>query len=477
MFGYESLGAFNATPAKRHYTEEGYESHLFLRKETRQRGEDTPWDYEIEIIRPDGEVRIIQTFRKEIVWNGRAMYQLLYNDITERKRMERDLKISEECYRAFVKQSSEAICLFEIENKPIDLSLPVEKQIDLFFAKAVIAECNNVFATCHGYAAPEEMIGFRIGQVFPRLAPENVEYVRRFFENHAQIDGVETKELTREGQVRYFLNSLVGYVEDNQLIRVWWAKQDVTRIKQAEEEVRRLNAELEVVNREIETFFHSVSHDLRAPLRAISGYARILEEDYGPRLDGEGRRVCGVIVENAARLGQLIDNLFAFYRLGRMELHFSPIVMGELVMNVFYTLVPEGERGRVDLRIGDLPVCVGDPSMIRRVWENLFSNAVKFSSPRERAVIEIKGKVQGDEIIYSIRDNGVGFDMRYSHKLFVVFQRLHREREFSGTGLGLSIVQMVVNRHGGRVWGEGEPGKGAIFYFSLPCRPTAEMEK
>jgi PAS domain S-box-containing protein len=182
----------------------------------------------------------------------------------------------------------------------------VDEQIDLFYARGVIRECNRQFAEGHGFRNPEDMIGFRFGQVLPRLAPQNVENLRRFIASGYQLAGMESKELALEGSVRYFLNSLSGHVEDGGLIRIWSTKQDITRIKAAEEEVRVLNAELEQrvkqrtaqleeANRELESFAYTVSHDLRAPLRAIDGYTRILQEDYAPLLDDEGKRFCSAI--------------------------------------------------------------------------------------------------------------------------------------------------------------------------------------
>jgi signal transduction histidine kinase len=232
-----------------------------------------------------------------------------------------------------------------------------------------------------------------------------------------------------------------------------------------EARVRSRTAELEASNRELESFSYSVSHDLRAPLRAVDGYARMLEEDYQERLDVEGRRLLGVVREASSRMGRLIDDLLAFSRLGRQEPARRPVDMNALVAEV--TAESRG-ASKAAVEVAPLPPASADRTMIRQVWANLIGNALKYSGKREGARIEVGGREEPRELVYWVRDNGVGFDMRFAGKLFGVFQRLHRADEFPGTGVGLAIVQRVVSRHGGRVWAEGEPGKGACFHFSLP---------
>jgi PAS domain S-box-containing protein len=233
---------------------------------------------------------------------------------------------------------------------------------------------------------------------------------------------------------------------------------DISERKLAEETVRALNKELE-------GFSYSVSHDLRAPLRAVDGYARMLEEDYAGRLDDEGRRLLGVIRDSAGRMGQLIDDLLAFSRLGRQPMARRAVDVAGLVREAIDE-VRGAHRASVDLR--ELPAAHGDRALLKQVWVNLIGNAFKYSAKREAARIEIGGHVEGEENVYWVRDNGAGFDMRYAAKLFGVFQRLHSQDDFSGTGVGLAIVQRVVTRHGGRVWAEGAPDAGASFFFSLP---------
>jgi len=257
--------------------------------------------------------------------------------------------------------------------------------------------------------------------------------------------------------------------------------------RQAREEIHRLNAELEqrvvertaqleAANKELEAFSYSVSHDLRAPLRAIDGFSRIVQEDYADGLDNEGKRQLGVIRANAQKMGRLIDDLLAFSRAGRTELHRARVAMGLLVQAVFLEVVPNPEeRERIDLSVGDLPDAWADPALIRQVWVNLLSNAVKFSRPRPRGEIKVSASRQDHRIVYHVEDNGVGFDMQYADKLFGVFQRLHSTREFEGTGVGLALVQRIVHRHGGEVWGEGTVDGGATFSFALPEEESHEQ--
>lgn len=233
-------------------------------------------------------------------------------------------------------------------------------------------------------------------------------------------------------------------------------------------ELEKKNRELEDKNRELESFSYSVSHDLRAPLRAIDGFARILEEEHGPRLDEEARRCIGVVRGNAVRMGGLIDDLLRLSRMGRQGMSPGPLDLAAECRSVFEEL----RAGRpVELKVGGLPEAYGDRTMVRQLLHNLLSNAVKYSSKRQTARVEVG--VHGDpaDRTYYVRDNGVGFDMQYASKLFGLFQRLHADDEFEGTGVGLAIVQRIVQRHGGRVWAESKPGEGATFFFSLPAAP------
>jgi signal transduction histidine kinase len=232
--------------------------------------------------------------------------------------------------------------------------------------------------------------------------------------------------------------------------------------------VEKKTVELMELNKELDAFSYSVSHDLRAPLRAIDGYARILEEDCAGGLDAEGRRLLGVVRTSAHRMGQLIEDLLALSRTGRQEPSRMPLDMERLAREVAAELAAQQRERRAAVEVSALPAARGDPSLLRQVWVNLIGNGMKYSGKSERPRVEIGGREDGEESVYWVRDNGVGFDMKYAERLFGAFQRLHRPDEFPGTGIGLAIVQRVIKRHGGRVWAEAKPGEGACFYFSLP---------
>jgi len=289
---------------------------------------------------------------------------------------------------------------------------------------------------------------------------------------------------TSRGEVKWVWERCSGvYDENHVIIFVDGYIEDITDRKAAEKVIQNLNdqlelrvlertAQLEAANKELEAFSYSVSHDLRAPLRAIDGFTRILFEDYYPMFDEEGKRLCSVIQDNAVRMGQLIDDLLALSRLNRTDMHLSRINMERLAKFIYDESTSEEEKKRINFRIQNFHPAMGDNLLVKQVLVNLISNAIKFSTHREVAKITLSSEKQHEKVVYCISDNGAGFDMKYVDKLFGAFQRLHSVKEFDGTGIGLAIVQRIIRRHGGTVWAQGEVGKGASFYFSLPL--TAE---
>jgi PAS domain S-box-containing protein len=293
-------------------------------------------------------------------------------------------------------------------------------------------------------------------------------------------EAYENPIVTRTGDLRQIAwhNTLLRD-EQGKIIGTLSAGEDITERKLAQDELRLLNeqlelrisertAQLEAANKDLESFSYSVSHDLRAPLRAVDGFSSMLQSEYGEQLSGNGLVLLERVRSNARRMGALIDDLLKFSRLGRQPLNTRLVDPSEIVQTALEMLKNEYEDRPVEFQIHELPACHGDPSLLTQVWTNLLSNALKYSQKRPDARIEVGClKNETGENVYFVKDNGVGFDMRYSDKLFGVFQRLHSENEFKGTGVGLALVHRIVTRHGGRIWAESEPGKGSTFYFTV----------
>lgn len=270
----------------------------------------------------------------------------------------------------------------------------------------------------------------------------------------------------------YWARSYTASVEEMQLLQTLAdaaaiSMENIRLFSDLEHRVVERTNQLEAANKELEAFAYSVSHDLRAPLRAIDGFSRILQQEYAGKLDEEARRLFAIISSNAQRMGYLINDILSLSRVSRSEIRKMRIDMASLVQTVFRETAP-GTHQAMDFNVGALPDATGDPALIRQVWQNLISNAIKYSSKKETIRIRIDGKKEDDRIIYSVQDNGVGFNQDYAHKLFGVFQRLHKQEDFEGTGVGLAIVQRIIHRHGGEAWAEGRPNEGATFYFALP---------
>ena len=276
-------------------------------------------------------------------------------------------------------------------------------------------------------------------------------------------EGVKTisfrnRYVCKDGSYRWFDWTAVPLQEEE---LIYCVARDVTDKQNAEDAIQALNKELEA-------FSYSVSHDLRAPLRAIHGFVRILLEDYGQEIQGEARRYLDLVAANAQQMGRLVDDLLQFSRMGRQPLNKQRVSASALVRRAIEQLQPALEGRAVELAVGDLPPVEGDSSLLQQVFLNLIGNAIKYTKGREPALIEVGARTEptGD-VVYFVKDNGAGFDMQYAHKLFGVFQRLHRSEEYEGTGVGLALVHRIITKHGGRVWADATVNKGATFFFTL----------
>jgi len=378
-------------------------------------------------------------------------------DVTERKRAEERIRY----LAAIVESSDDAITGKSLEG--------------------VITSWNKGAEKMYGYGA-SDMIGQSMSLLILPQHHDELSRILQTIKDGRHVDHFETERRRKDGSLISVSLSISPISDANgQIVGAATVARDITERKQAEAQlhtyhvhledlVQERTGQLETANKELEGFAYSVSHDLRVPLRAIDGFSQQVLKRYADKLDDEGQRYLKVVRDNTKKMSQLIDDILAFSRMGRLGMSSSDVDMDAMAHATFEELTPSFAGRELTMDIKPLPLCHGDPAMLHQVWINLLSNAIKFSQQKALSRIEVEGHTEGAETIYSIKDNGAGFDMQYADKLFGVFQRLHGVAEFDGTGIGLAIVKRIITRHGGRVWAQGKVEEGATFYFALPVQ-------
>jgi len=356
-------------------------------------------------------------------------------------------------------QESRVGFLTLFNNSPICMSMTTTA-----LGKRTYVRVNKKFLEKFGFTEAE-IIG-RTSVEIGILDQEESVRVGNIIREKGRLQNDYVKCIAKSGDIVHTLSSIemMEMGGENFLVSFFI---DISKTVKQQQIIEQHMQQLEAVNKELEAFSYSVSHDLRAPLRAIGGYAKMLEEDFYQMFDEEGKRMLAGVQKNAARMSHLIDDLLAFARLGKKELIKTDIDMEVLVREVLAELENSGPL-RGEIKVGRMLPVKGDYALIKQVMENLISNGIKYSSKKEQPVVEISSAVLGDNITYTVKDNGEGFDMKYADKLFGVFQRLHSDREFAGTGVGLATVQRIISKHGGSVGAEAVVGQGASFHFTLP---------
>jgi len=436
---------------------------------------------EIRIIARDGTIRWMRVFAQPI-WDADedrlvGIYGAVQN-ITTEKLIQNSLVESEERYRTFIAQSTEAIRRYDLDE-PIPIDLPEDEQVRRMLAGMYIAECNDAFAQMYGLADASQLVGKTLADMHLENDPANLASLHDFVRSGYRVKDAESHETDFQGRERFYLVNTIGIVENGLLIRAWGLQRDITEQKLAEEQIRNLNAllelrvvqrtaQLETANKDLDSFSYSVSHDLRAPLRGIHGFGEILLQDFGAQLEPQARSFVEKIVNSAREMNEMFDSLLELSRTGRGELRVSQVDLSEMAVSVLEGLQKNEPARSVAWQVTPGLFACADQTLIRNVLENLLGNAWKYTSKKTGARITFGIEQAGGEMTYYVRDNGAGFDMQFAGNLFGTFQRLHRAEEFPGNGIGLATVRRIIQRHGGRIWADAAVGQGATFHFTLP---------
>jgi PAS domain S-box-containing protein len=371
-------------------------------------------------------------------------------DITEFKQVERIRNY----LATVVKQSGDAIYIHDHEGKIISWNEGAER--------------------IYGYSETEAL-RMKIWNIIPEYMGDEMGNMMNNILRGYKVQAMETKRITKHGKlIDVLFSAAVIKDNSNDLKSIAITERDITDRKLADEQIKQLNddlqanvLQLQASNRDLESFSYSVSHDLRAPLRAINGYSKIIKDEYMSAFDDEAKRMMGNILSSALKMGILIDDLLEFSKLGRKEIRRSAIDMKKMAGAVIEEISKSTEH-HATIKISPLPSANADPGLLQQVWVNLISNAIKYSGKKEQPEIEIGSMEAKNETIFFVKDNGSGFDMQFAGKLFNVFQRLHDPEEFQGTGVGLAIVHRIITKHGGRIWADAKKNEGATFHFTLP---------
>lgn len=405
----------------------------------------------------NGRLVLFAISSRKITLSGESCVLSVMRDITEARRTETALTASELRYRRLFETAKDGILILDATS-------------------GMVVDVNPFLMTLLGFSH-EQFLGKTIWELgfFKDIVANEDKFAELRKKEYVRYENLPLETVDgRRIEVEFVSN--VYLVEGCKVIQC--NVRDVSARRKAEEDVRQLNAnleqrvaertaELEAANEELEAFSYSVSHDLRAPLRTMDGFSQAVLEDYGEQLPEAGRRHLRTIRAGAQRMGALIDDLLTFSRLSRQPIRKQPITTANLVRAALEELAGQRQGRQMEIQVGDLLPCFGDPALLKQVWINLLANAMKYTRKRDPATIEVGSMLKGDEAVYFVRDNGTGFDMRHADKLFGVFQRMHRMEDYEGTGVGLAIVQRILHRHGGHAWADAMVDRGATFYFTM----------